>query len=167
MDKKAFMKEALLEARAAAAMGEVPVGAVVVKDGRIIARGRNRTVTDQDPTAHAEIEAIRAAAKALGGWRLTGCDIYVTCEPCAMCAGALVWSRMARLYIGCPDPKAGACGSVLDVVRAPALNHQVETETGILSVECAQVLKDFFRELRRNGKSSRDIRARKHSSEEK
>ena len=143
-----FMNEALIEAGRAAAAGEVPVGAVIVKDGEIIARGHNLTETLKDPTAHAEMIAIRRAAKVLGGWRLIGCSMYVTCEPCAMCAGALIWSRMEQLYIGTDDPKAGACGSVLNVVDKPELNHRVVTETGIMKDECSAVMKNFFRTLR-------------------
>ena len=143
------MKEALKEAEKAAAMGEVPIGAVVVKDGIIIGRGHNKTETAKDPTAHAEMEAIRAAYAALGGWRLLGCDMYVTAEPCSMCAGAIVWSRIENLYIGTMDPKAGACGSVFNIVQEDKLNHQVNVTTGILQEECSRLLKDFFRSLRR------------------
>ena len=142
------MKEALKEAEKAAAMGEVPIGAVVVKDGIIIGRGHNKTETAKDPTAHAEMEAIRAASAALGGWRLLGCDMYVTAEPCSMCAGAIVWSRIENLYIGTMDPKAGACGSVFNIVQEDKLNHQVNVTTGILQEECSRLLKDFFRSLR-------------------
>ncbi|MCI7146840.1 MAG: tRNA adenosine(34) deaminase TadA [Candidatus Fimisoma sp.] len=144
-----FMKAALKEAEKAAAMGEVPIGAVVVKDGIIIGRGHNKTETAKDPTAHAEMEAIRAASAALGGWRLLGCDMYVTAEPCSMCAGAIVWSRIENLYIGTMDPKAGACGSVFNIVQEDKLNHQVNVTTGILQEECSRLLKDFFRSLRR------------------
>ena len=144
-----FMKEAMKEAEKAAAMGEVPIGAVVVKDGIIIGRGHNKTETAKDPTAHAEMEAIRAASAALGGWRLLGCDMYVTAEPCSMCAGAIVWSRIENLYIGTMDPKAGACGSVFNIVQEDKLNHQVNVTTGILQEECSRLLKDFFRSLRR------------------
>ena len=144
------MKEALKEAEKAAAMGEVHIGAVVVKDGIIIGRGHNKTETAKDPTAHAEMEAIRAASAALGGWRLLGCDMYVTAEPCSMCAGAIVWSRIENLYIGTMDPKAGACGSVFNIVQEDKLNHQVNVTTGILQEECSRLLKDFFRSLRRN-----------------
>ena len=144
-----FMKEALKEAEKAAAMGEVPIGAVVVKDGIIIGRGHNKTETAKDPTAHAEMEAIRAASAVLGGWRLLGCDMYVTAEPCSMCAGAIVWSRIENLYIGTMDPKAGACGSVFNIVQEDKLNHQVNVTTGILQEECSRLLKDFFRSLRR------------------
>ena len=143
------MKEALKEAEKAAAMGEVPIGAVVVKDGIIIGRGHNKTETAKDPTAHAEMEAIRAASAALGGWRLLGCDMYVTAEPCSMCAGAIVWSRIENLYIGTMDPKAGACGSVFNIVQEDKLNHQVNVTTGILQEECSRLLKDIFRSLRR------------------
>ena len=143
------MKEALKEAEKAAAMGEVPIGAVVVKDGIIIGRGHNKTETAKDPTAHAEMEAIRAASAALGGWRLLGCDMYVTAEPCSMCAGAIVWSRIENLYIGTMDPKAGACGSVFNIVQEDKLNHQVNVTTGILQEDCSRLLKDFFRSLRR------------------
>ena len=143
------MKEALKEAEKAAAMGEVPIGAVVVKDGIIIGRGHNKTETAKDPTAHAEMEAIRAASAVLGGWRLLGCDMYVTSEPCSMCAGAIVWSRIENLYIGTMDPKAGACGSVFNIVQEDKLNHQVNVTTGILQEECSRLLKDFFRSLRR------------------
>ena len=143
------MKEALKEAEKAAAMGEVPIGAVVVKDGIIIGRGHNKTETAKDPTAHAEMEAIRAASAALGGWRLLGCDMYVTAEPCSMCAGAIVWSRIENLYIGTMDPKAGACGSVFNIVQEDKLNHQVNVTTGILQEECSRLLKDFFRSVRR------------------
>ena len=143
------MKAALKEAEKSAAMGEVPIGAVVVKDGIIIGRGHNKTETAKDPTAHAEMEAIRAASAALGGWRLLGCDMYVTAEPCSMCAGAIVWSRIENLYIGTMDPKAGACGSVFNIVQEDKLNHQVNVTTGILQEECSRLLKDFFRSLRR------------------
>ena len=143
------MKEALKEAEKAAAMGEVPIGAVVVKDGIIIGRGHNKTETAKDPTAHAEMEAIRAASAVLGGWRLLGCDMYVTAEPCSRCAGAIVWSRIENLYIGTMVPKAGACGSVFNIVQEDKLNHQVNVTTGILQEECSRLLKDFFRSLRR------------------
>lgn len=143
------MREALKEAKKAAQLGEVPIGAVVVKDGIIVGRGHNETETKKDPTAHAEMEAIREAAKTLGGWRLLNCDMYVTAEPCSMCAGAIVWSRIENLYIGTMDPKAGACGSVFNIVQEQKLNHNVKTETGILQDECSQILKDFFRNLRR------------------
>lgn len=146
---KKFMEEALEEAKKAAALGEVPIGAVVVKDGEIIGRGYNKTETQKDPTVHAEMEAIRQASKHLGGWRLIGCDMYVTAEPCAMCAGAIVWSRIENLYIGTMDPKAGACGSVFNIVQEQKLNHNVNIEVGLMQEECSNILTDFFRNLRR------------------
>jgi tRNA(adenine34) deaminase len=145
---KNFMEAALEEARKAMAMGEVPVGAVVVKDGQILGRGHNLTESSKDPTAHAEMIAIREAAAALGGWRLMGCTLYVTVEPCAMCAGALVWSRMEKLTIGTMDPKSGACGSIYNIPADNRLNHQVQVETGILREECEGLMKEFFRKLR-------------------
>ena len=143
-----YMQEALKEANAAAAEGEVPIGAVIVRDGEIIARAHNRTEQDKDPTAHAEILAIREAAARLGGWRLPGCSMYVTIEPCSMCAGAIVWSRIERLYIGAMDPKAGACGSLYNIPCDSRLNHNVEIETGLMGEECSRLMKDFFRKLR-------------------
>ena len=143
------MKEALAEAKKAAAAGEVPVGAVIVKDGEIIGRGHNETETAKDPTAHAEMIAIRQAAKNLGGWRLTGCTMYVTTEPCSMCAGAIVWYRISRLFIGTMDPKAGACGSVFNIPQESRLNHFVEIETGLMQEECSSLMKSFFKELRK------------------
>lgn len=148
-DHEDFMRLALCQAKKAAVMGEVPVGAVIVKDGRVVGQGHNLTETTKDPTAHAEIIALREAARTLGGWRLPGCIMYVTAEPCSMCAGAIVLSRMPKLFIGAMDPKAGACGSVYDIVSDSRLNHQVETERGLLAEECGQLLKDFFRELRK------------------
>lgn len=144
-----FMKMALKEAEKARDIGEVPIGAIVVKDGIVVGRGFNKTETTKDPTAHAEMEAIRMAAKTLGGWRLIGCDLYVTCEPCSMCAGAIVWSRIKNLYIGTMDPKAGACGSVFNIVQEEKLNHNVNIQTGLLQEECSKILKDFFKNLRR------------------
>ena len=143
------MLEALKEAQKARDLGEVPIGAVVVKNGEIIGRGHNLTETSKDPTAHAEMQAIRQAAATLGGWRLIGCQMYVTAEPCAMCAGAMVWSRIETVYIGTMDPKAGACGSVFNIVQEEKLNHRVNIETGLLQEECSQILKDFFRALRK------------------
>ena len=147
---KKYMAEALKEAEIAAASGEIPVGAVIVRDGEIIARGHNMTETMKDPTAHAEMLAIRRAAQKLGGWRLTGCRMYVTAEPCSMCAGAIVWSRIETLYIGTMDPKAGACGSVFNIPQEERLNHFVEIETGLMKEECSLIMKDFFRKLRKN-----------------
>lgn len=142
------MRAALEEARAAAAAGEVPVGAVVVQRGAIIGRGQNRVLRDLDPTAHAEMAALRAAARALGNYRLAECSIYVTLEPCAMCAGAMVHARLERLVYGAADPKAGAAGSVLGVINHPRLNHAMEVSGGVLAEECGELLRDFFRERR-------------------
>ena len=143
------MEEALRLASLAAEQGEVPVGAVIVRDNRIIGRGWNQTITHRDPTAHAEMIAVKEALPEAGGWRLTDCDMYVTLEPCAMCAGALIHARIRRLYIGTPDPKSGACGSLLDVTGQPGLNHHPEVFVGILQEPCAGILKSFFRQLRR------------------
>ncbi|NJL27646.1 MAG: tRNA adenosine(34) deaminase TadA [Thermoanaerobaculia bacterium] len=148
-DDRRWMREALAEALRAERLGEVPVGAVVVQDRQIIARGFNRREIDGDPLAHAEIIAIRQAAKIVGDWRLTGCTIYVTLEPCAMCAGALVNSRLDALVYATADPKTGFCGSLGSLVQEPRLNHQVEVRSGVLEVECAQLLRGFFRRLRR------------------
>jgi tRNA(adenine34) deaminase len=142
------MQAALTEARLAAEAGEVPIGAVVVHDGAIIARGQNRVLRNVDPTAHAEIIALRAAAAALGNYRLAGCSLYVTLEPCAMCAGAMIHARLDRLVFAASDPKAGACGSVLSVLNHSQLNHQMEVAQGILADESAELLRGFFRERR-------------------
>ena len=143
-----YMQAALAEARLAEDAGEVPIGAVIVREGAILARGQNRVVRDNDPTAHAEIVALRAAATARGNYRLTGCTLYVTLEPCAMCAGAMIHSRLDRLVFSAADPKAGACGSVLSVVNHPQLNHQMQVEQGICAEESAELLRNFFRERR-------------------
>ena len=143
-----FMTQALELAREAAVLSEVPVGAVAVKDGVVIARGYNRREIDKDPFSHAEFIAMREAARALGVWRLTGVTLYVTLEPCAMCAGALVQSRVSRLVFGASDPKAGAVGSLYDLAREPRHNHRVEVVTGVLANESSQLLKQFFAGLR-------------------
>lgn len=139
-----YMRLALVEAGKAAACGEVPVGAVVVRDGEVVATAHNRRETDRDPTAHAEVLAIRSAAAALGAWRLSGCTLYVTIEPCPMCAGAIVLARIDELVFGAPDPKAGACGTLMDVVRDERLNHQVAVVRGVLAEECAGLMREFF-----------------------
>jgi tRNA(adenine34) deaminase len=139
-----FMRLALAEARRAAEAGEVPVGAVVALDSRVIASAANRTITDGDPTAHAEIVALRAAAQSLGNYRLASATLYVTLEPCAMCAGALVHARVARLVYGCDDPKVGAVNWCLRVLEHPMLNHRVEVTSGVLADECAAILQAFF-----------------------
>jgi len=143
-----FMRAAIEQAEAAERDGEVPVGAVVVLSGEIIARGNNRVVRDSDPTAHAEIVAMRAAGAALGNYRLEGCTLYTTLEPCAMCAGAILHARIARLVYAASDPKAGACGSVLAVMNHPQLNHKVEVVYGLLAEECGAMLTEFFRRRR-------------------
>lgn len=149
-----WMRVALEEAAAAEALGEVPVGAVVVRGGEVVARGHNLTHTLQDPTAHAEVVAIRRAAEATGHWRLLDCTLYVTLEPCTMCSGAIVLSRLPRLVYGAPDPKAGMCGSLENLVQDPRLNHRVERVPGVLAEECGEVLRDFFRRRRRQAKEA-------------
>jgi tRNA(adenine34) deaminase len=139
---------ALDEARAAAAAGEVPVGAIVIADGLIVGRGQNRVLRDLDPTAHAEIVALREAARNLGNYRLSGCEIFVTLEPCAMCAGAMIHARLSRLVYAAADPKAGAVGSVLQVLNHPQLNHQMAVTSGELAEESGELLRSFFRERR-------------------
>ncbi|HEV2326540.1 MAG TPA: tRNA adenosine(34) deaminase TadA [Terracidiphilus sp.] len=143
-----FMQAALAEARQAAQAGEVPIGAVVVHEDAVISRGQNRVLRDNDPTAHAEIVAMRAAAAALKNYRLNGCTLYVTLEPCAMCAGAMIHARIDRLVFATPDPKAGACGSVLSVINHPKLNHKMWVEQGTAAEEAAELLRGFFRERR-------------------
>lgn len=143
-----LMRAALAEARAAAAAGEVPIGAILVANGAIVSRGQNRVLRDCDPTAHAEVVALRAAAQAVGNYRLVDCELYVSLEPCAMCAGAMIHARLGRLIYGASDPKAGAAGSVLEVLNHPRLNHQMAVTSGILAEECGALLRDFFRERR-------------------
>jgi tRNA(adenine34) deaminase len=144
-----FMEEALREAQRALALGEVPVGAVVVRDGQIIGRGCNRPITTNDPTAHAEIIALREAGFAIGNYRLLDCDLYVTVEPCAMCAGAITHARVRRLVYGAEDPKAGAVHSILHIVNNPRLNHQMEVVFGVLAARSMDLLQTFFREKRK------------------
>jgi tRNA(adenine34) deaminase len=146
-----FMRQALREARRGAREQEVPVGAILVRDGKVIARAHNRPLRSLDPTAHAEILALRRAARRLANYRLADCTLYVTMEPCAMCAGAIVHARLKRVVYGARDPKAGASGSALTVLNHPKLNHQVEVVSGVLNEECAGVLREFFR-ARRNKK---------------
>jgi tRNA(adenine34) deaminase len=149
MDDLDFLQAAIAEARDAEAAGEVPVGAVLVYNGEIIGRGQNRVLRDHDPTAHAEIVALRHAARYVENYRLVpGCTLYVTLEPCAMCAGAILHARVARLVYGALDPKAGACGSVLTVMNHPQLNHTVEVVSGVLAEECGALLTNFFRSRR-------------------
>lgn len=148
-EKEKFMQEALKEAKKAAKKLEVPVGCVIVKDGEIIARAHNQKETKADTTKHAEIMAIQKASKKLEAWRLLDCEMYVTLEPCSMCAGAMIQSRIKKVYIGAMDEKTGACGSVLNLLQDYPFNHIVEVESGIETEECEKVLKDFFKELRR------------------
>jgi tRNA(adenine34) deaminase len=148
MDGELFMREALALAGQAAAAGEVPVGAVVVRDGAIVGRGSNRPISSHDPTAHAEVVALRDAAARLGNYRLPGCELFVTLEPCAMCVGAMVHARIARVVYGTRDPKTGACGSIVDLPALSTFNHHGSYEGGLLAEECGAVLRRFFAERR-------------------
>ena len=148
MDGEAFMREALALAAEAARAGEVPVGAVVVKEGRVIGRGYNRPISSRDPTAHAEIVALREAAAAERNYRRPGCELYVTLEPCAMCVGAMVHARIARIVYGAADPKTGACGSIVDLPGVASFNHHGRFEGGLLADECGRILREFFAERR-------------------
>lgn len=149
-----FMKEALKEAKKAYEKLEVPVGCVIVKDGKIISRGHNLKETKKDTTKHAEIVAIQKASKKLNSWRLLDCEMYITLEPCAMCAGAILNSRIRKIYIGAMDEKTGACGSVLNLFEDYVFNHNVEIESGIMKEDCEKILKEFFKELRKIKKDS-------------
>lgn len=154
IDEK-YMKEAIKQAKKAYALEESPIGCVIVAEGKIIARGYNRRNTDKSTLAHAEITAIRKACKKLGDWRLEGCTMYVTLEPCPMCAGAIVQSRIDRVVVGSMNPKAGCAGSVMNLLQTEGFNHQVELETGVLGEECSQMLTGFFRELRKKKKEKK------------
>lgn len=143
-----YMKEAIRQARKAWKLKEVPIGCVIVKEGRVIARGYNRRNTDKNTLAHAELLAIKKASRVLGDWRLEECTMYITLEPCQMCAGAIVQARIPRVVIGSRNPKAGCAGSVLNLLNVPQFNHQVELTEGVLKEACSDMLKDFFRELR-------------------
>ena len=147
-DEEKFMKEAIRQAKKAYALREVPIGCVIVYEGKIIARGYNRRNTDKNTTSHAEINAIRKASKKLGDWRLEGCTLYVTLEPCQMCAGAIVQARIDKVVIGSMNPKAGCAGSVLNLLEMDGFNHKVEVERGVLEEECSTMLRGFFKELR-------------------
>ena len=147
-DEEKFMKEAIRQAKKAYALREVPIGCVIVYEGKIIARGYNRRNTDKNTTSHAEINAIRKASKKLGDWRLEGCTLYVTLEPCQMCAGAIVQARIDKIVIGSMNPKAGCAGSVLNLLEMDGFNHKVEVERGVLEEECSTMLSGFFKELR-------------------
>ena len=154
-DDEKFMALALEEAARAAELGEVPIGAVVVHDGEVIARAGNRRETDADPAAHAEFSALMQASRVLGRWRLTGCTVYVTLEPCLMCAGLMVNSRIDRCVFGAPDPKGGAVGTLYDVSHDARLNHEFEVEGGVLEAECAEVLRAFFKRRRTEAKAAK------------
>ena len=152
-----YMKAAIREAKKAAAINEVPIGCIIVHQDRIIARGYNRRIVDKNVLSHAEIIAIRKACKKMGDWRLEDCTMYVTLEPCPMCAGAIVQARIPKVIMGCRNPKAGCAGSVLDILHQSGLNHQVETETGILEEECSKLLKNFFKSLRQTKEMARKL----------
>lgn len=154
-DDEKFMALALEEAARAAELGEVPIGAVVVHDGEVIARAGNRRETDADPAAHAEFSALMQASRVLGRWRLMGCTVYVTLEPCLMCAGLMVNSRIDRCVFGAPDPKGGAVGTLYDVSHDARLNHEFEVEGGVLEAECAEVLRAFFKRRRAEAKAAK------------
>jgi tRNA(adenine34) deaminase len=154
MDDAIYMRQALDQARNAWALGEVPVGAVVVKDGAIIATGFNQPIGTHDPTAHAEIMALRAAAAILGNYRLPGCELFVTLEPCAMCSGAMLHARLARVVYGASDPKTGACGSIVNLFEQDRLNHHTELVGGVMAQECGALLKEFFAERRRDAQQA-------------
>lgn len=143
-----YMREAIKQAKKAYAIGEVPIGCVIVYGDRIIARGYNRRTIDKNTLAHAELLAIKKASKKMDDWRLEGCTMYVTLEPCQMCAGAIVQSRMSKVVVGCMNPKAGCAGSILNLLQMEDFNHQVELETGVMEESCSQMMKNFFRELR-------------------
>ena len=145
-----WMQAAIAEAHLAEQLGEVPIGAVVVKEGQIIGRGHNLRESKHDPTAHAELEAIREACEQLGAWRLLDCTLYVTLEPCPMCAGAIVQSRLKRVVYGTTDPKAGCAGTLMNLLQEPRFNHETELTSGVLQLECAQLLTQFFRQLRKS-----------------
>jgi tRNA(adenine34) deaminase len=149
-----YMKEAVRQAKKAYAIGEAPIGCVIVHEDKIIARGYNRRTIDKNTLAHAELAAIKKASRKLGDWRLEGCTMYVTLEPCQMCSGAIIQSRMDRVVIGCMNPKAGCAGSVLNLLQMPEFNHQAELATGVLEEECSQLMKSFFKELRERKKTA-------------
>lgn len=147
-----YMKEAIKQAKKAYSIGEVPIGCVIVYQDKIIGRGYNRRTIDKNPLAHAELTAIRKASRKMGDWRLEGCTMYVTLEPCQMCSGAIVQSRMDKVVVGCMNPKAGCAGSVLNLLQVKEFNHQAELVTGVLEEECSRMMKNFFKELREKKK---------------
>ena len=152
-----FMKAALVQAKKAAAIDEVPIGCVIVYEGKIIARGYNKRNKEKNTLSHAEMNAIRKASKYLGDWRLEGCTMYITLEPCPMCAGAIVQARVDRVVIGSMNPKAGCAGSILNLLDMPEFNHQVELTTGVMEEECSQMMKSFFKELREARKKKKQL----------
>ena len=160
-----YMREAIKQAKKAYAIGEVPIGCVIVYQDKIIARGYNRRTIDKNTLAHAELQAIRKASKKMEDWRLEECTLYVTLEPCQMCAGAIIQSRIPRVVVGCMNPKAGCAGSVLDLLHIAQFNHQAELETGVLEEECSQLMKQFFRELRQRKKEEKEEKKRAESME--
>ena len=166
-EQEKYMKEALRQAKKAYALGEVPIGCVIVYEGKIIGRGYNRRNTDKNTLAHAEITAINKASKKLGDWRLEGCSLYVTLEPCQMCAGAIVQARVTRVVIGSRNPKAGCAGSVLNLLQMAEFNHQVELTEGVLTEECSNMLSEFFRSLRVRKKQEKEERAKLEAETEK
>ncbi len=157
-DDERYMKEAMKQARKAYALGEVPIGCVIVHEGKIIGRGYNRRNTDKNTLAHAEITAIRKASKVIGDWRLEECTLYVTLEPCQMCAGAIVQARIPKVVMACMNPKAGCAGSILNILDMPQFNHQVESVRGVMEEECSRMLKEFFVELRTRNKMEKEAR---------
>lgn len=157
-DDEKFMREAIKQAKKAYALGEVPIGCVIVHGKRIIGRGYNRRNTDKSTLSHAELIAIRKAGKVIGDWRLEECTLYVTLEPCQMCAGAIVQARIPRVVMACMNPKAGCAGSVLNILDMPQFNHQVEAVRGVMEEECAQMLKQFFKELRVRNKIEKELK---------
>ncbi len=150
-----YMKEALRQAKKAYQIGEVPIGCVITYEGKIIARGYNRRTIDKNTLAHAELAAIRKASKKLNDWRLEGCTMYVTLEPCQMCSGAIVQARIPKVVVGCMNPKAGCAGSILNLLQMPRFNHQAELVTGVLGEECSQMMKAFFQDLREKKKKEK------------
>ena len=159
------MKEALRQAKKAYALGEVPIGCVIVYEDKIIARGYNRRNTDKNTLAHAEITAINRASKKIGDWRLEDCTLYVTLEPCQMCAGAIVQSRITNVVMGCMNSKAGCGGSILNILEMPEFNHQVNVTRGVMEEECSQILQDFFKELRIRNKEEKALRKAREEKE--
>ena len=165
-EQEKYMKEALRQAKKAYSLGEVPIGCVIVYDGKIIGRGYNRRNTDKNTLAHAEITAINKASKKMGDWRLEGCTMYVTLEPCQMCAGAIVQARMDEVVMACMNPKAGCGGSILNILEMPEFNHQVKVTRGVLEEECSHMLTHFFKELRIRNKAEKELRKRTLASED-